>query len=424
MSRLIWIALVAGLVLQSTARAQVTFTKVADSGTAIPGGSGSFTSFTAPSISGSTVAFLGGGASSQNGVYSGLASGGSVGVVADLNTAIPSGTGNFTALGSPAVSGSTVAFVGVGNSNQQGIYAGSAAGGSLTLVVNHSSAIPNGSGTFVNIVSPSISGSTIAFLASGSDQQGIYTGSASGGSLARVADLNTAVPGGTGNFNLFGNTVPSISGSTVAFLGGWSTNQQGVYTGSASGGSVSRVADFSTAIPGGSGNFTAFAGSAPVISGSTVAFRGAAGTTQLGIYTGSASGGSLARVVDLNTPVPGGTSNFSNVGAPAISGSTIAFIGSGTTASQSGIYYELNTGGPLFKLITVNDALDGKTVSGLSLGQFAVDGTSVTFSVNFTDGSKGVYVAQITPVPEPSCVLGLAVLLGTAQFLSHRRAPK
>jgi hypothetical protein len=415
MNRSTGLALVTCLVLHPAARAQVTFTKVADTGTAIPGGSGNFTTFSAPSISGSTVAF---GDGNGQGIYTGSASGGSLALVANLNTG---GTGSFTSFGVPTISGPTVAFVGAKNS-QVGIYIGPASGGSLTKVVDLSSAIPNGSGNFITIGSPSISGSTVAFLGNGSEQQGIYTASASGGSLARVADLNTAVPGGSGTFQLFGNTVPSISGSTVTFLGGFSNNQQGIYTGSASGGSVARVADFTTAIPGGSGNFTAFAGNAPSISGSTVAFRGTGGGgTQVGIYTGSASGGSVARVADLNTAVPVGTGNFTDLGAPSISGSTVVFIGNGTSTSQAGIYYQLETGGPLFKLITANDVLDGKTVSGLSISQFAVDGTSIAFSVSFTNGTKGVYVGQIAPVPEPRFVLGLAALLGTARFFSRRQ---
>ena len=68
---------------------------IADKNTAIPGGSGNFTSFYHPSLDGGNVAFQGTG-SGQSGIYTDI---GGLGVVADLNTAIPGGSGNFTELG-------------------------------------------------------------------------------------------------------------------------------------------------------------------------------------------------------------------------------------------------------------------------------------------------------------------------------------
>jgi len=82
---------------------------------------------------------------------------------------------------------------------------------------------------------------------------------------------------------------------------------------------LTTVADFATAIPGGTGNFTGFIPSDPVmpsdpcISGVNVAFRGFNASGQPGIY---ASGPAPVfptdpmRIADLNTPIAGGSGKF------------------------------------------------------------------------------------------------------------------
>jgi hypothetical protein len=71
-----------------------TFTRIADTSTPIPNGTGAFTSFlvVTPSVSGSTVAFYGAGSGNQRGIYSSPIGGGTLTVVADVTTAIPNGT--------------------------------------------------------------------------------------------------------------------------------------------------------------------------------------------------------------------------------------------------------------------------------------------------------------------------------------------
>jgi hypothetical protein len=53
---------------------------------------------------------------------------------------------------------------------------------------------------------------------------------------------------------------------------------------------------------------------------------------------------------------------------------------------------------------------------GFTTGSGGLDGRGASFSdtgflvyrLSFTDGSSGVFVSQLTPVPEPGAVLGLA----------------
>lgn len=91
-----------------------------------------------------------------------------------------------------------------------------------------------------------------------------------------------------------------------------------------------KVADTSTPIPGGSGNFGAFIG-VPSISGGNVAFDGSVGSDGFmpGIY--SNIGGSLNVVADEATPIPGGSGNFGNFGDLSISGGNVAFLGGGSS---------------------------------------------------------------------------------------------
>ena len=84
-----------------------------------------------------------------------------------------------------------------------------------------------------------------------------------GGSLRRVAVTDngiisgTNIPDGIGEFTGFGNFLsgpaqaPSIGGNSIAFYGEGSGGQQGIYA--EINGTLTRIADTNTAIPGGGG---------------------------------------------------------------------------------------------------------------------------------------------------------------------------
>ena len=88
-------------------------------------------------------------------------------------------------------------------------------GDRLVVVADRNTPLPDGSKTFKAFRKASIDAEAeVAFKAKGkSDQRGIYTDI--GGNLVVVADHNMAIPGGAGNFNLFG--IPSIDSGHVAF---------------------------------------------------------------------------------------------------------------------------------------------------------------------------------------------------------------
>src|SRR5262249_3051194 len=144
-------------------------------------------------------------------------------------------------------------------------------------------------------------------------QQGIYVSQISNqqSQLSKVADTATPIPGGIGNFTAFApNGTPSdpcIGGDNVVFFGAGSGGQQGIYARVA--GTLAKVADPGTAIPGGSGVFATFTnslsasdpciGQAPTDPAILLYGTGAAG--QQGIYKSIA--GALSVVADTNTAI-------------------------------------------------------------------------------------------------------------------------
>jgi len=124
--------------------------------------------------------------------------------IADTNTAIPNGSGNFTGFGAVSLDGQDVAFRGLGGSGQDGEYLFDQ--GVLNRIADTSTAIPNGVGNFMNFSPISLDSGNFAFVVGENNQKGIYTNL--GGSLRKVVDRNTAIPSGTGNFTGGRSTVP------------------------------------------------------------------------------------------------------------------------------------------------------------------------------------------------------------------------
>ena len=354
--------------------------KVADLNTPIPGGSGNFAGFTVNAvISNGNVAFRGEGDSEQEGIY--LFNGSILSKVADLNTPIPEGSGNFIFVNVPVMDDNNIFFLGHGASGQVGFYLYD--GTTSVKVADLNTPIPDGSGNFTGFYHPNfrISGRNMVFRAGGSGAQfGIYL--FNGTSLSKVADPNTPIPGGSGNFTNFTED-PVISGGNVAFFGEGSSGQ-GIYL--FNGTTLSKVADQNTPIPDGSGNFTFFPTTSQIsVSGSSVVFLGNGDSGQQGIYL--SNGSTLTKVVDLNTPIPGGSGNFHGLGSPVIKDGYVDFIGSGD--SGQGIY--LLDGGTLRKVVDPNTAIPGDSGNfiGFVLPEFA--GNKIAFIGVEASGRQGIY---------------------------------
>jgi hypothetical protein len=366
----------------------ITFAKVADSATAVPGGSGSFpaVSFGIPSVDGGAIVFSAG-FSANHGIYSDA--GGSLHAVVTSGEAIPGGTGGFVTLDPQHFEGGVVPFRGSGSAGQFGIYSAPALSGGTTRVADLNTAIPDGTGNFPDLGgAPDFSAGEYVFRST----VGVYRGTP--GSLSTVADTSTPIPGGSGSFTSFG--VATLSAGQIVFLG-----DGGIYSSSDAG--LVPVATTSTAIPGGVGNFTGLG--SPVVSDGSILLRGTGSLNQRGLYLSADD--ALSVIADVFTAAPDGVGNFIEFGlAYAIDGNAVAFLG--TDGAQILALYT-TLGGTLMRVIGAGDELDGKTLTNLQIGLDAISGNTIGFLASFDDGSAGIFSAMI-PEPSPLALLAASLL--------------
>ena len=395
-----------------------SFTKVADSSTPVPGGTGTFFRFGVPAIAGEDVAFYARGADLRDGVYARI--GGVLRVIADCNTSIPGGTGNFTGFPEvfaycdtptrpcrpaqpPTIRAGQVVFHGRGGSGQDGIYLWD--GASLRVVANRNTAAPGAPGNFSRFLDTlSFDNGDIAFGASAPAPAlgGVYV--ILSGVLTRVWDQTTSFPGQYSP--VCSGSGPSVSGAQVAFSVRYNCevlNPPGGIFVRNSGGALSTIASTTTPIPGSTSTFTGM--SFPSIHGGSVAFQGQRGsgasTLARGIYL--SSGGTLSVVADKNTPIPGETTNFFSLDMgrqPSLYVGNVLFTDEWLESGnwKGGIY--LSSAGSVYRVIGLGDQLDGKNLSldpnfpALSTGSRSLGANNIAFTAQFADRSAGVYVVS------------------------------
>jgi len=423
--------------LRSTATSG--FTLVAETGTPVPGQSGAaFWHFaSAPALDGARVVFQGFTNDSLNatGVYAFEA--GTSDVLVDLTSTVPGTIQQFSSIAgaNPSSDDGGTAFNGQRTVTNQvtgepqivsGIYTESA--GVLRLIASVGiTPIPGGTDLFDRIGGHSIGGNTVAFDGGSSTAgiQGLYADLA--GTLERMADTTTPIPGGVGNFVQLGgllNNLNSFNSSllqsaddgTVVFAGSGSTGQAGLYVYAA--GSLDVLVDTGTLLPD-SGTTLSGAGSPAVAGGDVVFVAEGGGGVVRGIYL--LRDGSISRLVDNSTIAPGGSDAFHRFGQVSFDGNAVAFSASvGFPADREGIYY-LPIGGQITEVIATGDSLDGQTVEDLFFGLDGVNGSEVAFTAVFDaifPRDEGVYVATIgapgVPASRPSILI--IALLSTGVF--------
>lgn len=315
-------------------------TRIADQNTVIPGAaSDTFTMFQSnPSISGNNVVFAGGDAT-HTGVYASI--GGTLTTIADLTTTIPGGTGMFSTFQTPGVSGSGVAFIGGDGATQTGVYR-CYPPSPCTPVADTHTAIPGGIGNFASFLpnpfpGVGISGGNVAFIGGDATftQMGVYAAYPAS-PFFPIADQTTQAPGQPAGtlFLLF--TDVSISGTAVAFRGlsspdGGKDVFDGVYV-AAPPSPISAIADTSTPVPGGAGSFSAFG--VVSIDPSHVAFEGfSSGGAVKGIYTNA--GGGLTKIIDTTDMLGGKQVSAVNLGPGGFSGDQVVFAVDFTDGSHA-----------------------------------------------------------------------------------------
>lgn len=297
-----------------------TSRRIVGPGTPMPGSSESFRTFIfTPSLDDRTVAFTAEG-TDDAGIYT--VTGSSVSLVADTSTQIPGGSGTFTFFNSsPSIDGGQVAFLAKGPNGHSGIYARRA--GCLERLADLGSTVPGTRETFTDLSTPGISSGRVVFRGEGPSRRGVYVEQS--GQITRIADTATQIPARGGQqFTSFGST-PDISGPNVAFTGG---NSAAGYSAliAAVGDELRVIADTDTPVPDGTGQFLGFGGVS--IDGENVAFAGtdSSGRNITGIYAFYDE--QLVRVIELDDTLEGqGIQRLNFSRREAFSGNIVAFRG-------------------------------------------------------------------------------------------------
>jgi hypothetical protein len=414
--RILSIAVLAAWVSLSTgahAGSVWSFTKVADTSTAVPGGSGTFTDFGAPSLNNGAVAFQGYGGPSDTlpGIFTGTA-GGPVSAVADTNTTAPGDTSKFSSFEQPSIDAAgNVAYVGVLADGNQGVYA--RAGGTLGLIADTHTATPGFNGDFASFQlrgSASISGGTVAFSGfsrgAGGVNEGIYA--SAGGTLSLVADRSTALPYGSGTSQFTFIDRPMINNGNIIFnASNGSAGGAGVYL--LKNGVLTRIIDDTMTLPGTSSTFglDGAIGRGPYVFGDhTAFFATATHLSDYGFY-GTDAQGNLVPLVTYHTIPPGYTSPFFSLDYLSLGTNGFVFWG-GSSQIPGDLFYESYDGSIFQKIIGFGDSLDGKTVQQVIGSEYSYSGDSVAVKVQFTDGSDGIFVGtQSVPTPPGFVLLAL-----------------
>jgi hypothetical protein len=409
-----------------------TFAQSVGPTTAIPGGTGNFTGlFTAPSISNGVVAF-GGQGLLQLGLYvvvppapilppAPIAPPAPI-RVADLSTPIPDSTGTFLALYAPAISGLNIAFVGSGTGGL-GVYLASPspvvppnpiAPLNPIRVADLNTPLPGGVGNFTSFVpGASVDGGFVLFNAFGAPgQSGIYLFTR--GDISTVFSAPGQLPVDAGHTSAtIKRTPPSdlrLANGNAAFIASDGAFE-GVYLSAGTTGQFANVANTSTTlVPGTASLFQSFGTLS--YDGTMVAFGspavGSAVAGVQGVYKvipapPGAPPNAILKVADTNTLVPGGVGLFSGFEGVVIDLGVVVFEGvssDGLGGTTFGIYTDM--GGALSKIVATGDVVNGTTVASLFFGAGGFSQGQVTYGATYGDGSFALTIATPATLVQPT----------------------
>ncbi|MGB0578149.1 MAG: DUF7453 family protein [Limisphaerales bacterium] len=372
--------------------ASLTFTKVADTGTTIPGGTGNFTAFgNATAVHDGHVVFQARGDNSQSGIYHWANS--TLSKVADKNDSVPNGTGTFSFLSFFAFSvlDGRVLFQGAGTGGENGLYAWN--GGTLTKLVDHTDAIPAGFGNYTSFRLPFQAGDSVAFIGYGPNSHvGAYV--LSNSVITTIADSTTSFPGGTGTFG-FSSEVP-IEGDTVAFWAFESSDssRNGIFV--QHNGTLTKIAQTGDTAFGTGQTFSNLQ-SPPVPTGGKIVFQGRLADSTLATFRSNLDGTGMEKLLDVNVAIPSGIGNFSSFGGFVAEGSKLVFVGNGSGSPGTGIYEQEN--GTSTKVIDLTDMLDGQSFlassQSLKITSRSLQAGDLAFIAAFDGGAAGIYTTAI-----------------------------
>lgn len=354
----------------------------------------------------------------------------------DTNTAIPSGTGSFRDLVPFRFDGTTVVFRGDDQGqfgNQAGYYAVPIAGGAVTMLANQATLVPP-----ANTVA---FGAGIGFPGGTQEQFAFDAGTVVFADNAEAGNYAIQLPAGpvravgttafaiceAGNYLALIWANPEISGNTVLMaIGGG--NGSSLYAFPLAGvtgvsdpcatprlraNNGLRIASRNVANPG-AGSFDAFQFGTLRIDGGNVVFHGGNGAGRFGIYSSASDGSGLIEIVSTARSVPGGSGNFQgpvsgfSLDRIVIGSDVVVFRGTDASAFQ-GVYAVPIRGGQVVEVARAGKALpDGRIVFAAGGAALApelfqgdsMDGRSLSLRLDFTDPVRGfgsgIYAIDLT----------------------------
>lgn len=356
----------------SLAKSGPVFTKLLDTSYVAPDGQLIFT-LDRPAMAGTSVAFIGATSTPSTYLFTMSTDAQKPKIVADNNTPVPDGVGNFTGslLGyftifeppgcsSPAVGSKDVVFVGRDAAGNEGVYSVPIRGGKVRMLADYNTPIPGGpvegytnfnvSYSFCNV---SVSGTTVVFDAGNA---GVYQVSTAGKNLKRIADPNT--PATVHTFNVDQYFQPVISGKKIAFVGATVFGPYAIFD------SVPNQAHVVALAKRDKFDGLAY----PVISGKDIDFSVHLVFPNQGIYRVESDSGKPTKIMDYNTKVPANTpgTSFNAIGStsngqnwsPAGSLNVMAASTTDGSANYAGLFSSCKAN-KLTKILTQGDTLDG-----------------------------------------------------------------
>lgn len=319
------------------------FTRLVDTNTAIPSGTGSFRDLVPFRFDGATVVFRGddqGQFGNQAGYYAVPIAGGAIAVLANQNTLVPpANTVAFgPGIGFPGGTQEQFAFDGgnvvFADNAESGNYAIQLPAGPVRAIGTTAFAVCETGGYLALIwANPDISGNTVLMAIGGGNGSSLYAFPLTGvagvsdpcatprlraSNGLRIASRNVANPGG-GNFDAFQFGTVRIDGSNVVFHGGNGTGRYGIYSSATDDSGLIEIVSTARAVPGGSGTFqgpvSGFSLDRIVVGSDVVVFRGTDATAFQGVYAVPLRGGQVVEVVRAGDVLPDGRVVFAAGGA-------------------------------------------------------------------------------------------------------------
>ena len=276
-------------------------TRIVDSNTLIPGEEVTFPNFSGASqlasISNEQIAFLAGG--SSGGVFTSNLNGSIESVVRSQDDVPGLDNQTFVGFANPIINNGTVVFRGAFGPFTSGIYV-SENGNDPTTVVDSLDAqpIPGINQDFFSFTPRAFEGGRVMFIGGGfNNTTGIYETTLSG-SISVVVDINTPIPDGVGTFTFFDNRFPNVDDGQVVFFGTGSNGQSGIYV--ADGNGLTKIVDRNTLQPGSTNPFTDLR--EPIIDDGRVFFQGS-GTEGLAIH--KFENGEITRLIGNGDQIDG-----------------------------------------------------------------------------------------------------------------------